>query len=290
MSDPRSMQTPSEGSVGVSPANGSVAGASELPAAAHQAVARGAVYRLVALSFRGPDAHWLEALEDAARDVAAVGFGEVPPTPEDASLAAAITRFLDALPDPELVGEIGDSHRRLFGHTVAGQCPLYETEYGQWAAFQQPHTLADLAGTYRAFGLVPSDAVRERPDHVSLECEFLYVLSQKEAWAHQHDGAAEVAVCIDARRLFLAEHLARWAPALANRLTRQASDTFYPRLGELLSALIGHECRTLGVRTGDSELAVGARRLPVEDACGPCSQGSPCLQTAITKQEGEGGA
>jgi len=282
MSDPRSTQTPSEAE--------SVAGERELLAAAHLPVARGAVYRLVAQGFRDPDTPWLEALADAGRDVAAVGFAEAWSAPQDASLVAALTRFLEALPGPERVAEIADAHRRLFGHTVAGRCSLYETEYGQWAAFQQPHNLADLAGTYRAFGLSVSDAVRERPDHVSLECEFLYVLSQKEAWAHQHDGAAEVALCVDARRLFLAEHFGRWAPALANRLGRQASDPFYVGLAEVLSALVGHECGALAVRMGDSEMTVGVTGLPVDDGCGPCSESPQCNRESVLARESEGGA
>jgi DMSO reductase family type II enzyme chaperone len=228
-------------------------------------VARGALYRLAAHGFRDPDARWLEALDDARRDVVAVG------SAEDADVVTATEQLLAAFPSPDSLKKICDLYCKLFGHTVAGDCPLYETEYGEWAAFQQPHTLADLMGSYRAFGLVPASMVRERPDHISLECEYLYVLAHKEAWAHEHDGPAEIDICVNARRLFLSKHLGRWAPALANRLARYAPDSFYARLSELLIALVRDECRSLNVKIGDSELAVGQGRVPVEDACVTCS-------------------
>ena len=264
MSDPQSTPTRSE--------TGPDARDRALPAGIHRAVARGALYRLAAQGFRTPDEHWLEALQDPAQDVVAIGFAEAWSAAEGAPVISAIERLLDALPEPQAVAEIADLHRRLFGHTVAAKCPLYETEYGQWGAFQQPHTLADMAGAYRAFGLIPSADVPERPDHLCLECEFLYVLSHKEAWAHQHDGPAEVEVCHHARRVFLKNHLGRWLPSLASRLARHAPETFYARLGDLLMALVGHDCRALNVPLGDRDLAVGCSDRPPQEACTSCDQ------------------
>ena len=48
---------------------------------------------------------------------------------------------------------LASRYRFLFGHTVRGEIPPYETEYGNEALFQQPQELGDLMGFYRAFGL-----------------------------------------------------------------------------------------------------------------------------------------
>jgi TorA maturation chaperone TorD len=76
-------------------------------------------------------------------------------------------------------------HRRLFGHTVRGEVPAYETEYGDEALFQQPQELSDLGGFMQAFGLKLRPDAHERIDHVSCECEFLAFLGYKEAFARR---------------------------------------------------------------------------------------------------------
>jgi len=244
-----------------------------LSAAARQALARGSLYRLLAQGFRDPVGGWWQALDDAVRETLAAGATGAWQDPEDSALLEAAERLLESLPGPDAVTEIADLHRQLFGHTAAGVCPLYETQTGSWSAFQQPHTLADLAGTYRAFGLVPSSSLRERPDHITLECEFGYVLSHKEAWAREHDGPEEVDLCVEARRLFLSEHLGRWAPSLAERLREHAPDSLYARLGTLLVTLVSHEARHLGFRLGDTGLPLGSES-PTADACASCPQGA----------------
>jgi len=237
---------------------------------AHEAVVRGAVYRLLAQGFREPDGGWLETFIDAGRDLATVGFSEALCDPEDSGLVAAIEQLLDSFPESDSIPEIRSLHQRLFGHTAAGACPLYETEYGAWGAFQQPHALADLAGTYRAFGLVLSNSTHERADHLCLECEFLYVLAHKESWAYHHDGSAEVAICVDARRIFLENHLALWAPSVGSRLKKQASGSLYACLGEILVTLTAHECRRLDIQIG-GELPLRPASSAAEDICAGCA-------------------
>ncbi len=262
MSDPRSMQTPSEAQPMASTGRSAVT--------AHEAVVRGAVYRLLAQGFREPNGGWLETFIDAGQDLMDARFSEGLRDPNDSKLVAAIEQLLDSFPESDSIPEIRGLHDRLFGHTAAGDCPLYETEYGVWGAFQQPHVLADLAGTYRAFGLVLSNTTHERADHLSLQCEFLYVLAHKESWAYQHDGPAEVAICVDARRLFLENHLARWAPSVGSRLKLHAPGSLYSCIGEILVALTTNECRTLDIQIG-GELPLRSTSSAAEDLCAGCT-------------------
>ncbi len=91
----------------------------------------------------------------------------------------------------------------------------YETEYGLPHEFRQSQELADLAGFYRAFGFGLGGPVRERPDHVAVELEFMYALSLKEAYAASQGLMEAAEICADAERKFLRDHLGRWLILLA---------------------------------------------------------------------------
>jgi TorA maturation chaperone TorD len=132
--------------------------------------------------------------------------------------------------------------------------PPYETEYGAEALFQQPYEISDLMGFYCAFGLRFNAEERERPDHVSCECEFLSFLALKEAYALSHEENSMLEQTRKANRLFLRDHLGRFAPAFAQRLTREDQEGFYGALGNLCTRFIAGECARLGVPVGSQNL------------------------------------
>ena len=145
----------------------------------------------------------------------------------------------------------------------------YETEYGEKDMFQQPQELADLAGFLSAFGLRLSPGEYGRVDHVSCECEFLSFLARKEAYALEVGDEAMQEETVKAERLFLRDHMARFAPAFARSLEREDRAGFYAALGALLLALVTHECTRLGVKLGTPSLKL---RIAADDqvpaACG----------------------
>ncbi len=160
-----------------------------------------------------------------------------------------------------------------FGHAARGDCPLNEIEYGDLHAdpLFQPHRLADLAAFYRAFGLEVAAAAAERPDHIGMELEFMAVLAAKEAYAHVHEADADrCALCRDAQKKFLREHLGRWAPAFARRLARAATDDALAALAEFMRDFIVAECAHFGLPPGSEDLLLR----PVDEAsdslCGSC--------------------
>jgi DMSO reductase family type II enzyme chaperone len=173
-------------------------------------------------------------------------------------------------------GALTAAYQRLFGHVARGEVSLFETEYGADALFVQPQELADLAGFYAAFGLVPAPAGRERPDHVSCECEFLMFLARKQAIAHARGDASTVAETRKATRLFLRDHLGRFVPALAARLARADPAGFYGALAALAGAWVARECRAVDVPLGAATLPL---RESVDDgvpaACDGCPRGVP---------------
>jgi hypothetical protein len=99
--------------------------------------------------------------------------------------------------------DFAGTHLTCFGHTVRGDCPMNEIEYGDIKAdpLFQPHRLSDLGAFFAAFGLELVPDAAERIDHISIELEFMSVLAAKEGHALEHQSDDEAAVTLrDAQR------------------------------------------------------------------------------------------
>jgi len=226
--------------------------------AIREAIARAGIYRLLSTAFLYPDEGLVAQLKEGFAEMKGIDF-----TPE--SLQA--------------------EYRQTFGHTISQECPPYETEYGSAHLFQQAQRLGDIAGFYRAFGLEVSDQAKERLDHIAVELEFMGFLAFKEAYAVTHDGEEKAAICREAERKFLEEHLGRWAPLFAKLLGRKAQEGFYRELASFLEAFITAECRSFEARP--FALHEGDLR-PIayepEGACFPCGVKDLCF--GELKEEG----
>jgi len=233
------------------------------------ALCRSAIYEALALGFRPPTAETVARLasEDAVEalaDVAALLDGLW------RSNLASLVRGLAATPH---VDALGRSFHSLFGHTARGLVPPYETEYGEDSAFQPMHEMSDLAAFYRAFGLAMAPAAHERPDHVSCECEFLAVLCRKEAYALERDDQPMLEGTKQALRLFLRDHLGRWAPGFGKKVAREDPGGFFGALGLLCAEFIAHECREAGVPAGPELVRLRSAESPnLPMGCGVSSQ------------------
>jgi TorA maturation chaperone TorD len=235
-------------------------------------LARECLYRFLAVVLSDPDAERWHFVTDAdnqrlARDAAdflrkeagadplPLGFGELPTEHLDVRLV------LEELSGP--LAEVREEYDRVFGLVLSRECPSYETEYHSSSeAFFRSQQLADIAGFFRAFGIMPAQTAPERPDFLPLELEFVAFLLMKKrlARASGEPGppATElVSICEDAERAFFRDHLAWWVPAFATGLRRKAGTGLYAALARVLAALIPVERRRLDIP---------APRLPVQAA------------------------
>jgi TorA maturation chaperone TorD len=245
-----------------------------------RALARCVLYDALALAFRPPTEETLRRLTHP-EEVQALAAAAVLLDPDGgAGLEEAVRRLggspcgccqaerrVDSLPD------LAARHQALFGHTTRGAVSAYETEYGEDNAFQQPQQLGDVCGFLGAFGLQLAPGERERVDHVSVECEFMAFLARKEAYALEH-GEEEMARAVRrAQRLFLRDHLGRFAPALGRLMARELPSGFYAALGDLCRRFVTAECAREEVPAGPEFLPL---RAPAEDetpmACGTADE------------------
>lgn len=211
-------------------------------------------------------------------DVLAVGFR--PPTPATVSrllVPAAVAvlepaaSVLDAAWGTELlwyIRQLGAHHgdealprlqasfQRLFGRDTRSPVPPYETAYGEDSPSLPSQELSAIEGYLRAFGLLPNSAARERVDHISRESELLFFLASKEVYALERQDPPMQQEVQHATRLFLHEHLGRWAPAFGSRLVREDPRGFYSVLGGFCHTLVRADCKRLGVPVGPTTLCL----------------------------------
>ena len=232
-------------------------------------VSRSTIYAALALALQPPNARTLRWLKGSnnGRSMRRAAFclhvrGWAYPPRQALSLGernpdllASASSWISTFPTLSL-DSLRVAHGRLFGHTARGQVSPYETEYGPGALFQQPHQLASLTGFYAAFGLQVRHDERERPDHVCCQLEFMEFLVRKRVYAlvqEDHDMRERTS---RAERLFLKDHLARFARAFSNSLSRSATDDFFSRAGDLLSDFVTLECRQLGIDAGPIRMSL----------------------------------
>jgi TorA maturation chaperone TorD len=249
--------------------------AARLETAIDEALARSVLYHAIALGLRPlveADAHSPFDPTERAAIRAAAALLDGPGSPREA-LLPAVEAFCDraAPPCDRLI-----SHVRLFGHSRGLVCP-FETEYGAQGAFRQPQELADIAGTYLAFGLGPGERGDERVDHAACECEFMDFLARREAFGlssrrtseGQEEARERLATVRDAARGFLREHLGRFGRAFASLLVKEDAGGFHGALGTVIFRFLTQECQRFGLPPGPPSLEL---RPPVPDdtpmACG----------------------
>lgn len=208
-------------------------------AALDRALARSDAYRVLAAAFMDPDDPVVAAVESdlelgaLRRSLRRLG---TPVAPGTWRAAERIRSRVDRAAE----------HRVVFGHVVAHGCPPYETEWGRRHVFGQSQELADIRGFYEAFGVRPRRG-GERPDHVACELEFLSLLALKVAIAIARGEDDHRAVCVDAERRFLADHIGRWLPALAGQIERRHPGSGYAAVGAFAASLVRDHARALGV-------------------------------------------
>ncbi len=104
----------------------------------------------------------------------------------------------------------------------------------------------DVKRRYHEAGLDLS--VKEVPDHIALELEFMYFLVFKESVAIQ-EGGAEATVYQDRQVSFLQTHLAVWVPEFADQVIEHAQTDFYRNLARTTKSFIEKD---LSVILGES--------------------------------------
>jgi DMSO reductase family type II enzyme chaperone len=227
------------------------------------AVGRSIVYAFLTRAFAYPSAAHVSALVDElAPTLRRIEFAD------DTGVGPMVAACLDALDDE--AHTLTAAHQRLFTIIESRDCPTYETAYRGRDIHQQGEVMADVAGFYRAHGLTFGGPQRERPDHITVELEFMSFLTAKEAHARDQIGRADAAdECRRTQQLFLAEHLGAWAPGFGQRVEAIAATQFYAALGGLLNTWLHADMDHLGTSPTEALAKPLPQPPPSDQTCGP---------------------
>lgn len=213
-------------------------------------LARSRLYRRLAEALDYPTTEFAKAMrsgewtEDVATAAALLPFLE----DEEETLETACLEALSCLNErrPSLTLEALESdYIAAFGHALSRECPPYETEYAGEHLFYQTQQLADIGGFYRAFGLDVADTAHERLDHIAVELEFLHLITAREAHALHTRDAENAHLCREAQRMFLQDHLGRWAPYFAELVASVVPETSTRLFVDVLKWFIAFETQYL---------------------------------------------
>jgi len=189
--------------------------------------ARSQLYLLLRLAFAFPDAEFFDAVRDGDF---AVRLAELcAHLPYD--VMAKATLGLGS-PGSDYAGFEAE-YIRLFDVGAAGPpCPLYGGVY----IGDRMKVMEDATRFYNFFYLRLSPQVRELPDHITTELEFMHYLTYREAEVRMQ--GADPTSLLRAERDFLARHLCRWLPRLQERLASKEAIPFFPALVDFTLAFL----------------------------------------------------
>jgi len=204
---------------------------------------RKGTYHLLALAFRSPTPQLLSTLTaDEAVDLWWAALALLShPVPAAGSLylrpflAEARTKELASMANDLLV-----EYCRLFMGPYSLPCAPYGSVYLDGGRVMGPSTV-DAVLRYRQTGLQTATVWSEPPDHIAVELEFLVHLSAKYCAAADSRKWEEAHQLLNVQRGFLRDHLGRWGPSFAERLSSAASCHLYRFLGEFLAAWLAFD-------------------------------------------------
>ena len=95
--------------------------------------------------------------------------------------------------------------------------------------------------TYRKAGVDLSDNLRDAPDHIAAEVEFIYFLVFKEIGALKNSNIETTLGFLEKQRAFLSEHPGAWVFDFVDSIEEKAETDFYKNLARATNAFLKQE-------------------------------------------------
>ncbi len=148
----------------------------------------------------------------------------------------------DLLKNQQRIDEIKADYLSLFD--IGRKVSPYETEYMAEKVSRKPFELADIAGFYAAFGFDVNEDTRNKEalDHISIELEFMAILSWKEEYAREMKQDENLMIVQDARMKFFKEHFAKWGFFYCQQVCSLSESDFFKGLAAILQLVLNIEC------------------------------------------------
>lgn len=154
---------------------------------------------------------------------------------------------IETRPDEEVLTELSVDRTRIMRGTGPPDLkPPYEGLYRDNRDVGK--SLLEVKRFYRRAGMLPDETVREPPDYICLELDFMkqLCLSERDQWSSNADAGEIVAH----EEAFLGNHLGTWVGEFCHQVEKHALTDFYRGLALILEAFISADTAYLMALTG----------------------------------------
>jgi TorA maturation chaperone TorD len=131
--------------------------------------------------------------------------------------------------------------------------------------------IQELLSLYRHEGLTLAPDFKERPDHISLELEFMAHLCSMEIEAGESQNSETESAYRQRQQMFLKDHIMNWVPALSSLVEEATVVEFYRQLARLTREFViwdyGHCEASDSLSSRASELAAANSRSQRRQLC-----------------------
>jgi TorA maturation chaperone TorD len=145
--------------------------------------------------------------------------------------------------ESEIGLELTREYTRLFINAFPRvPAPPYGSVYMEEGRIIHGKTTEDVLNFYRSAGFEPDFELKDLPDHISLEMEFLGILSARES----RSGSRGANWPGHLQREFLSRFVLPWVPTFCAQIMNNTISPFYKALGSLTAEFLEFERSCLG--------------------------------------------
>jgi putative dimethyl sulfoxide reductase chaperone len=180
--------------------------------------ARAASYKALAECYYPPDEALLKTLGDLEGEVAEL-----------------LSEVIRSAPGTDDLDRHKVDHSKLFVGPFKLIAAPYGSVYLEDGKFMGESTLA-AKQLYQQAGL--DIVLKEAPDHISVELEFMYFLALKELEAIERSDIKQAALLRDGQASFLHTFLGSWVQPFAHTVEDNAQTDFYRALGRVTNDFV----------------------------------------------------
>ena len=134
-------------------------------------------------------------------------------------------------------------YSKLFVGPYKLLAPPYGSVYLENTTRVMGDSTLDVKNRYGKEGLQVD--LKEAPDHIAIELEFMYYLISKEIEAALMSDAVSTAVYLEKQKDFLETHLSIWVSDLASNIAANAETVFYRNLAKLTDSFVKEDLMVL---------------------------------------------
>lgn len=150
----------------------------------------------------------------------------------------------------ELIGEVCDELKALvvdFSRLFVGPFKLLAPPYGS-IYLEHSQTIMgdstiDVRDRYRQEGLKID--LKEAPDHIAIELEFMYFLGFQEIKAIGNSDTKKAKSYLRKQADFLDIHLCKWVPQFTDKIEQGAQTEFYKNLAKITKLFIQSDLQNI---------------------------------------------